>query len=455
VAKAQGRIPSPPSPILHAKPMDLQVLPADVPEEKKAFELTDGQATAWKKLKRFVASKEDKDDFFVLRGFAGTGKTFLLQMLKDLNLYNILYTAPTNKAAKVLSSMLEVQAKTIYSALGIRMESEDDTVVLKYPDRLPANLRNCVLVIDEASMVGQQLLDFIKRAQYELNLKVIFVGDPAQLRPVGEDRSYAWAVTDRKENRALLTEVKRNDAQLLVLATALRQCLRTRQYDFDVADYVDGEQVKQVSQKELERMMDGDPDTRVLAWRNKTVTRYNRIIRKRLGFTEEFCIGDLLLLAGPMNEYDAQGEPVLIGNTDDELTVTQAILDYVTVQEVQIEIWKLTCNLDGLTKTLRIATDKGHAALAPLLSRMAAKARKFDKTKSSIGQVTWKDFWRVKNTFHRVRYGWALTAHRAQGSTMKRVLVDQADILANRETAEAFQCLYVTSTRPSHEIVFN
>ena len=62
-------------------------------------------------------------------------------------------------------------------------------------------------------------------------------------------------------------------------------------------------------------------------------------------------------------------------------------------------------------------------------------------------------FWALKELFHDVKYAYAITAHRAQGSTYENVYVDYQDILMNRERREAFQCLYVACSRPTTKLI--
>ena len=74
-----------------------------------------------------------------------------------------------------------------------------------------------------------------------------------------------------------------------------------------------------------------------------------------------------------------------------------------------------------------------------------AQAARLDRRK-------WSSFWDFKEAFHKVRHSYAITAHRAQGSTYEAAFVDWKDILANRNRSEAFRCLYVACTRPRKEL---
>jgi len=98
---------------------------------------------------------------------------------------------------------------------------------------------------------------------------------------------------------------------------------------------------------------------------------------------------------------------------------------------------------------LQLKIPKRTSDLQEILSAKAALARTADRR---WRREKWRDFWNTKRKFNAVRYGYALTAHRAQGSSYNTVFVDQQDILANPVKREAFRCLYVAVSRPTYAI---
>ena len=429
-----------------------------VPKTQSAIVLTLDQQEAFAKLQRFLAKSYEEAPYFVLGGYAGTGKTFLLQTLLGLEDHNFTITATNNKPTKVLAKILGRPASTVYSALKIRMEQNEDKLELKFPDRLPVNLRGTVLVVDEASMIGKQLLKYICDLAAQLGIKVIFVGDPAQLPPVGERRSGVWSTTTDLECRAFLKKVVRYDNSIYTVATAIRTCIKNKDYDFDVRDYADDKHVHALSQARfLKAIRAQGRDARVVCWRNRVVDDFNKTIRSCLGFNEDFCVDDRLLLAAPMHQ-DQNGESVIVGTVDDECTVLgvqkgEQVIKRLTGHHT-IPTWRLDCDFDGEQRTLFVPTRSGMHTLDSVLAEEAQAARKLVKKKVHA-QEAWKDFWKIKNSFHRTRYGFALTSHRVQGSTYGTVFVDTRDILSNPDSAEAFRSLYVAATRASREVSFN
>ena len=412
-------------------------------EDKPNFKFSADQEKAWKKLTEWQMSSKP---YFILRGYSGSGKTTLLKMLSEQK--NMLFTATTNKATKVLSKMIGKPCKTVYSQLGLRMIEEEEGLVLKPSTAPPYLPKGAVLVVDESSMIGSLLLKTVIETAAKYRLKVLFVGDPAQLPPVGEKSSGVWTVTEDKTCRALLKQVMRNGDAILNLSTKVRNCLINQDYEIEFAsdlnkDYT-GVHVYESSFKEelLKQIASGKLDfneSKVVAWRNKTVDNYNAIIREALGRKEVFCKDDLLMLAEPI-EKNGQ----LIAHIDDEFTVQKVYDDYQIVDEYKIETWRLDVIGDDKTFTLNIP--KKMSKLNILLSEKATYAKSL-KSKARI--AAWRNFWETKRLFHSVRYGYALTAHRAQGSTMHTAFVDAPDILINQNKPEAFRCLYVAVSRPT------
>jgi len=419
------------------------VSPVEVKELEKVKpvveELTTDQANAWANILRWL---ETSQPFFVLKGFAGTGKSFLMKKLTGLPKRNFYFSAPTNKATAVLAKFVGEDCKTTYGLLGLRMEAEDDKLVLKVKD-LPNNLgSNPILVIDEAGMIPKVLAELIKDICLKKGWRAIFVGDPAQLNPVGEESSIVWTFAP-KEWRSFLREVKRFDNQLLKLSIDIRECLKTKNYESPIENNNDEnggvfvlasrkEMLKHLAKLELEEW----GDQKVICWRNKTVDLYNEYIRKNLGLEGKYAVGERVLLASPL----VSGQTIL-AHTDEEFKIAHIEDRIFNFPEGSIETYALS--LVNFQPRFYVPKDEGQ--FSRFLNMRASAA---SKAPAHQRRNLWKSFWEIKNTFQSVRYSYALTSHRIQGSTVKNVYVDQADILANRNEKEAFRCLYVAATRP-------
>ena len=155
---------------------------------------TQDQRIALKMLSSFVLSKEIK--IFILKGFAGTGKTTIMRtLIENLNLIKKKFSllAPTGRAAKILTKYTQKKAYTIHRK--IYYSSFDDSGIFKPRLKINKN-KNVVFVIDEASLISENesqmelfakkslLDDIVEHVDFNTNSKIIFLGDPAQLPPV-------------------------------------------------------------------------------------------------------------------------------------------------------------------------------------------------------------------------------------------------------------------------------
>ena len=412
--------------------------------------LSDDQSKAWSSLNDWIKNSHEK--YYILAGFAGTGKSYLLGMLAKSDYSNLFFTATTNKATKVLSATMDRTAKTIYSLLGLRMTEEEDKLILTPSGREPYFPKNSIIIIDEASMIGSDLLKNILNAVARYHtLRIIFVGDPAQLPPVGEVVSPVWSLTKDEKCVSVLKKVMRNDNELLNLATKLRACIFNKDFlspiEHDINSEGEGVHLfpshEDFVQNILKNVMDINfQETKVIAWRNKTIAEYNRLIRSSLGYSTPYNEGEIILIAAPVER-----DEVIVSNVDDEYIIEKRSESRVKVDGRYVNTWNL--EVSGESKIiLQIAQDE--AELNAALSDKATIA-KMAKTPGA-SRSAWAEFWKTKKSFDYIRYGYALTAHRAQGSTLKNCYIDQQDILANHKDREAFQCLYVAATRPTHNI---
>ena len=415
--------------------------------------LNEEQSNAVDNMVAFLQAGESH--FFALTGSAGTGKTYCIRELRERIKGRFIYTAPTNKATKVLRDTLTTpeyrpECKTIYSLLGLRLEANGEIKELSKPEEEIDLSLYTAIIVDEGSMVNSTLVKYIQEAALEQDLKFIFMLDLAQLPPVGEQQTKVCEIADET---AELTKVMRYDNQILTLATNLRKQVYHPAPSFKpITDNLNGEGIWSLSGREFRerileaagngRFSDGK-DAKAIAWTNATTITMNNLIRARLfddSAMTTWLPTDRVILMEPAN--DLEGEKV--ASTDDEGVVLRADIDYHP-HYPEFKIWRLTVTLDD-NRTIALRTlheDSQRLAEARIQELLAAA--KLDRRK-------WKQFWDFKEAFHKARHGYAITAHRSQGSTYNAVFVDWRDILSNRTRSEAFRCLYVACTRPKHEL---
>ena len=413
--------------------------------------LNEDQRNAVEDILDFMRGDEH---FFLLKGYAGTGKTFSIQALSEKIRGRLIFTAPTNKATKVLRDTLtsdtyKPECRTIYSLLGLRLEPNGEIKELAVPED-PVDLSEYVaVVVDEGSMVNAMLAQYIKNAARDFGVKFIFLADFAQLPPVGEEESAIKTVP----NVAELTKVMRHDNQILKLVTRIRGVVDHPAPRVSImSDFADGEGVWSVGQAEFEtRILDAaytdafiiPNHTKVIAWRNVTVDKYNTMVRNKL-FDHPvlpWLEDDRIIVMEPAKDLNDD----IVATTDDEGRVISAVADWHPVWP-EFKVWRISLTLDtNRVCTLQVLHQDSLRDHERQVMRFANEAK--------VDKRLWGRFWEFKEAFHKIRHAYAITAHRAQGSTYDTAFVDWRDILLNRNRSEAYRCLYVACSRPKKRLI--
>jgi exodeoxyribonuclease-5 len=415
---------------------------------KSDISLTPEQQMAVEKLLDFIQDPDPVSPYFVFSGFAGTGKTFCMREVVARTAgsrTNFAYTAPTNKAAKVLKAVTG-EACTIYSLLGLRIDKSGElkSIVAGKP---PEDLEQIdVIFIDEGSMVNKNLMKELGPLVEKFHLKVVFMGDAAQLPPVGEVRSPIWDLgTD-----ANLQTVMRHDNQILNLVTEIREVVDSPAPSINIKssnDHTGGvwKMTKPAFKESIYNaaangeFSDGAV-SKVIAWRNVRVNEYNSLIRHALygaaAQSTPWMLGERIVAGSPCERNDT-----MLMSTDEE-AVVESIIECNHPLEPKYKAYELRAITEmGASVRLLVLHPASKQQFEADCQNLAHQAQAYPKL--------WKSFWNLKDLFHDIRYAYAITAHRSQGSTYESVWVDYQDILSNRTRREAFQCLYVACSRPT------
>ncbi len=422
--------------------------------------LTPEQAEALEALLGFVNSG---DRLYLLTGYAGTGKTTLLQALltclrqiKDDR--PIVFTALSNKATKVLSSMaqrwkLKVDCMTCCKLLGLKPTIDKDTGTQTFtPDRNRESLitRYALVVVDECSMINQEMWELLVKAISRLDstTQILFVGDSAQLPPVNETESLCFQqIYDRTD----LTTVIRYGGAIGLLADDVRRNLerqRLPRWESDRnAQKTEGVFVLPPHQWEKlllrafrsEAAQNNSDQVRVLAYTNRRVRQLNRRIRAEIygENIERFVPGERLLANTPCLDEDS-----IILQTSEECEVLEVYRAKVqdSVLQERWQVWSLEVRTEeGQSRRLRVLHENEGDRLALIL-------------KGHAQSKSWKSFWELKQFFHDVNYAYSLTVHKSQGSTFQDVFVDLPNLMTNPKVTERNQLCYVAFTRAARRL---
>lgn len=404
------------------------------------------------------------DTYALLSGYAGTGKTCVLQaMLKRMrerrDRRSVVFTAFSNKATQVLSSMayswgLNVDCMTCCKLLGLRPVVDpidgSQSFQPEYGEKSKAEEYE-LIVVDECSMIGEEMWEHLSSAIGGLfaNTKMLFVGDPAQLNPVGEKRSPSF---DNILNAFHLNEVVRYEGAIAAWAEQVRNNPNRTQYpDFKTeltADHSKGVITcdRDRWQQTLIRAFQSEaycknPDAvRAIAYTNARVLELNRLIKTALHGEDcpQHFPGQRLIAQEPCME----GKTVL-WPTSSEGEVSECYLSSSFAFGENWRVWRLTV-IDSFQKVP-----------VTLRSLHAEELPKFQARLKQLGEKKrWQEFWQLKQLFHELRDAYCLTAHKSQGSTFKDVFVDLPNFKQCRSVQERNRLLYVAMTRPTHRVFF-
>lgn len=425
-----------------------------------SIQLNAEQRGAADEMKRFADSDEP---FFLLEGRAGTGKTTCVQTFARETNKRVVFTAPTNKATKVLKGMCRtelqgmVECRTIYSLMGLRLDSSGEVREVKAAEGFNRAGAYDVVVVDEGSMANDALMGHIERTAMNEGVKFLFMGDRLQLPPVGQEQSMVFDIAYRRE----LNKVERHDNQILTLATHLRDCqlygvaldLRTDHDDNGGVYVMNYKKLRAQAIKAFgsDSYLADQGSIKMIAWRNSTVKMYNDLIREsmygaKLAASAPFQVGERVVVCQPI--LSADGQETLM-TTDEEGTVEAISVEQHPVYK------ELTCYRvevdpemdDSGWATCWVIHERSERAYKSLLNDLSTRA------KSAPGG--WPAFWKAKELIHDVRPSHAITAHRSQGSTYQSVFVDAADILLNSNYLESLKALNVACTRPRRNLVIS
>lgn len=423
----------------------------------------------------------------LVKGYAGTGKTYLtntiMEMLLATTNHTVAVTAPTNKAVKVLKraskfseSMLNLRFSTIHSLLGLREKIDG------YGRQRFVKIRNedvkvgeySVIIIDEVSMLSDDLYNQLMPYLTMYGITLILIGDPAQIPPVGKENCIPFTEAGvAKWNIGVyqLTNVLRQAKgnPIIALTMKLRNALGRAN-----AIPVARDEYSEVTQDGVYYLGDGPDDmdnfnkllstyftselfkqdadyVKVIAWTNKTVKAFNRKIRTMIYGSEvkRIEIGEKLIANKPIVDQDTND---IMFSTNDEFEVLSYTVESTQYEGVDLNHYKaLVADTDGETKSVNIIHESSASDYKLIIEHLAdlAKAHKAGGWEAA---AAWKTFFRVQELFGDVSYNYAISAHKSQGSTYENVFVVQPDIDKNFKIKERNRIKYTAMTRPSAKL---
>lgn len=450
---------------------------------------TKEQEKAISLLSDFLLSRE-QDSIFLLKGYAGTGKTSLLAALvrtmQQLRL-RVMLLAPTGRAAKVLSNYAGAPAFTIHRKI-YRQKSITEMDVFQNN----INMRQDTLfIVDEASMIANdaheqtmfgtgRLLDDLMQYVYSCNgCRLLLVGDTAQLPPVGETESPALSRTmlegyGMEVTELCLTQVVRQleESGILWNATMLRSLIQNDDvYAFPKLRGKSFPDIKVLPGNELIEALEqsyrnhGTDGTIVVTRSNKRANIFNNGIRTRiLDYETELSGGDLIMVA-KNNYYWTEREQAANGVAADAMTFI-ANGDVAIVRRMRNERSFYGFRFADVTLCF---PDYDHRELdvTILLDTLQSESPALTgQQQETLFNGVWEDYPELTNKRDRmkrlrqdiyynalqIKYAYAVTCHKAQGGQWEHVYIDQGYINEEMLSPDYFRWLYTAITRATEQV---
>ena len=465
---------------------------------------TNDQLKAYDELMKFIDSPFNNKDYKrALIGAAGTGKTFLVRalLLNSTLSYSLIgLSAPTHKACRVLGESIHIsgiKVNTIQSDLGLRLNFDIDKFDPNNPPFDPKGkikIGNYKLyIVDEASMINSRLCIFLEKTCVSNKCKLVYIGDNSQLSPVSEKYSSAF----RNIKSYSLKQIVRqgDDNPVSYLLELLRYDINHKTYTFlnyiqrfkeqFNADYTKGYQVcdantfnqtvyNNFNDEELTRNVDY---AKVISYTNLNVSSWNKFIRNSIIADSDKSIltkNDLIIsYVTIVNEFN----DCVIKNSEEYIindiqNFTDSRYDKNGLKGFLVKFQAI--HGGDITTPLFVIdhTDSYTVQRYVQINNSMIEAAK--TSRANIRNEKWKSYFAFKEycllmvniispdgkiiTSRSLDYGFALTAHKSQGSTFDTALVDVNDIVFDKygqpyaDAEEVNRRLYVACSRCKNKL---
>jgi ATP-dependent exoDNAse (exonuclease V) alpha subunit len=446
------------------------------------YEPTSQQQELFGKLHTFLLS-DDGDECFILKGYAGTGKTTVLSALvKALPNYNLksVLLAPTGRAAKVITNYSGKKAFTIHKRIYRKKSALNVDESFMIADNLSANT---LFIIDEASMISDELTgnnretllhDLVNYVYNTKNCKLMLVGDTAQLPPVGADDSPALDEKLMKDQFGLaihayeLTDVLRQqkDSGILFNVTKVRDIIREGKENMPQIVTKGYKDVFRMGSEMLEEGLNyayskyGYDSTLIICRSNKNANLYNRQIRGRILMREEELTGGDQLMVVRNNYFwlqdQEEGSTGFIANGDIACVKKVRRLEEMygfRFADVQLEFIDYA---EDPVLDCKILLDTLYSE-APALQSTDQKRFYLEAMKDydHIPNKRAKHEELKLNPYYnalQVKFAYAITCHKAQGGQWGAVFVDQGYLTDEMVNTDFLRWFYTACTRATDEL---
>lgn len=440
----------------------------------------------------FLKTNTDPTQYYVIEGKAGTGKTTIAkEILKEFEDEQIYVAAVSHKAKGVIKNSFgdDTRGKKFFSIaglLGMKGINDNDTQTTKFQVGLKVPLLDnppALLVIDEASMITEDVLKKIIDINSSLSrpFQMLFLGDIGQIQPIRDDQSEFYRthkdllnkksdIFNSKHKSKLITRVRQGEANpILPYADYFWENSQKENPELNPTQHIvrnnqitdNGSLLFSNSEAEvLNSVINAVKNAvekgltnhvKIVTYHVNEKTELNQKIHEALfGKDSDYSKGDMLILNSP---YDLPDVNATMENSS-EIQI-KSIQD-TDVDEFGVHTLYLETNGTAYTRTgneqkdcvIQVVSRNDIGLYNQKLQELASQAKR--QTNRALKKQAWSDFWEYKGRYADVDFGYAITAHKSQGSTYDIVVVDEKDIMGTTATSnqEKSELIYTALTRP-------
>ena len=440
----------------------------------------------------FLKHNTDPTQYYVIEGKAGTGKTTIAkEILKEFEDEQIYVAAVSHKAKGVINNSFGEDTRgkkffSIASLLGLKGVNDNDTQTTKFQVGLKIPLLDnppALLVIDEASMITEDVLKKIIDINSSLSrpFQMLFLGDIGQIQPIRDDQSEFYRthkdllnkksdIFNSKHKSKLITRVRQGETNpILPYADYFWENSQKENPELNPTQHIvrnnqitdkgsllfsnsEGEVLNSVIKAVKNAVEKGLTNhVKIVTYHVNEKTELNQKIHEALfGKDSDYSKGDMLILNSP---YDLPDVNATMENSS-EIQI-KSIQD-TDVDEFGVHTLYLETNGTAYTRTgneqkdcvIQVVSRNDIGLYNQKLQELASQAKR--QTNKALKRQAWRDFWEYKARYADVDFGYAITAHKSQGSTYDIVVVDEKDIMGTTATSnqEKSELIYTALTRP-------
>lgn len=430
----------------------------EVPIHK--YGLTQSQAQGYDEIVDWYNDKNS--NIHILSGYAGTGKTYLLQrLITNLFNKNVCVTAPTHRALRILETVTGKTGLTIQALNGLRpnMNLDDFRIDQMKFDRLGEQKMRLfkVIITDEASMLNSDLETLMSNNAKNFGIKLLYVGDPCQLPPIKEPFSPVFM----RHKNTILTDIIRQtgDNPIKTLLEISRDDVLNNTSNFmkfletypiatnnsnEGYSVLSGENFSSslISIFQSEDFLRNPSHCRYLGFTNESINIYNKFIRDNTINSNKIVTKDDLLTGYKtiVNEYN---ETIIVNSEDYLITdIVERISDF-KYKVFQVSLFQISTGIttrtnivdhtdDSFINYVIHITDLINNTIGRFGSDRGRAYKQYfqfkDNNLTLINFEITDEEGKIHKVYKELDYGYGLTVHKAQGSTITNPFINLIDM---------------------------